>query len=78
LKDHLAGSVAALELVNHLIETYKGEPFEAFFQNLRDEIDADQETLQDLIKKTRRAGKRGPESWRMGGREAFPREDSAE
>jgi hypothetical protein len=51
LKDHLAGSVAALELVNHLIETYKGEPFEAFFQNLRDEIDADQETLQDLIKK---------------------------
>ena len=51
LKDHLAGSVAALELVNHLIETYKGKPLEEFFQNLRDEIDADQDTLQDLIEK---------------------------
>jgi hypothetical protein len=49
LKDHLAGSVGALELLDHLIETYKGEPLEEFFQNLRDEIDADQETLQDLI-----------------------------
>ena len=51
LKDHLAGSVGALELLDHLIETYKGKPFEEFFQNLRDEIDADQETLQHLIEK---------------------------
>jgi hypothetical protein len=51
LKDHLAGSVGALELLDHLIETYKGEPLEEFFQNLRDEIDADQETLQELIEK---------------------------
>ncbi len=51
LKDHLAGSVGALELLDHLIETHKGEPLEEFFQNLRDEIDADQETLQELIEK---------------------------
>jgi len=52
LKDHLAGSVGALELLDHLIETYKGKPLEEFFfHNLRDEIDADQDTLQDLIKK---------------------------
>jgi hypothetical protein len=51
LKNHLAGSVGALELLDHLIETYKGKPFEEFFQNLRDEIDADLEALQDLIEK---------------------------
>ena len=51
LNDHLAGSVSAIELVDHLIETYKGKPLEPFFTNLRKEIDADQRTLQDLIKK---------------------------
>jgi hypothetical protein len=51
LKDHLAGSVGALELLDHLIETFKGKPLEEFFQNLRDEIDTDQDTLQDLIEK---------------------------
>ena len=51
LNDHLAGSVSAIELVDHLIETYKGKPLEPFFTNLRNEIDADQQTLQDLIRK---------------------------
>ena len=51
LNDHLAGSVSAIELVDHLIETYRGKPLEPFFTNLRNEIDADQRTLQDLIKK---------------------------
>jgi hypothetical protein len=51
LNDHLAGSVSAIELVDHLIETYKGKPLEPFFTNLRNEIDADQRALQDLIKK---------------------------
>ena len=49
LNDHLAGSVGALELVDHLIETYKGKPLEQFFKDLRDEIDADQSTLEKLI-----------------------------
>ena len=51
LNDHLAGSVGGLELVDHLIETYKGKPLEQFFKDLRNEIDADQGTLQDLIEK---------------------------
>ena len=51
LNDHLAGSVGALELVDHLIETYKGKPLEQFFKDLRYEINADQDTLQDLIEK---------------------------
>jgi hypothetical protein len=51
LNDHLAGSVGAMELVGHLIETYKGKPLELFFKDLQSEIAADQDTLQDLIEK---------------------------
>jgi hypothetical protein len=51
LNDHLAGSVGALELLDHLIKTYKENPLEQFFKDLRSEIDADQDTLQDLIEK---------------------------
>ncbi len=51
LNDHLAGSVGALELLDRLIETYKGKPLERFFNDLRNEIHADQDTLQDLIEK---------------------------
>lgn len=49
LNDHLAGSVGALELLDRLIDTYKGKPLEQFFTDLRNEIDADQETLKELI-----------------------------
>jgi hypothetical protein len=51
LNDHLAGSVGALELLDHLIETYKGKPLEQFFKDVHGEIAADQNTLQDLIEK---------------------------
>jgi hypothetical protein len=51
LNDHLAGSVGALELLDRLIETYKEKPLEQFFMDLRSEIDADQDALQDLIEK---------------------------
>ena len=51
LNDHLAGSVGALELLDRLIETYEGKPLEQFFRDLRGEIDADQETLKELIAK---------------------------
>jgi hypothetical protein len=40
-----------LELLDRLIETYKGKALEQFFKDLRNEIDADQDTLQDLIEK---------------------------
>jgi hypothetical protein len=51
LNDHLAGSVGALELLDRLIETYKEKPLEKFFKDLRNEIAADQDSLQDLIVK---------------------------
>ena len=51
LNDHLAGSVGALELLDRLIATYKGKPLERFFEDLRSEVDADQETLKELIAK---------------------------
>jgi hypothetical protein len=51
LNDHLAGSVGALELLDRLIDIYKGKPFGRFFADLRAEIDADQETLKELIAK---------------------------
>ena len=76
LKDHHAGSVAALELVDHLIETFEGKSLEQFFKNLRKEIDADQERLEKLIKKSRREGERRPKNWSMDGGEVRPGESS--
>ena len=49
LNDHLAGSVGALELLDRLVETYEGEPLQVFFQELRSDIQSDQEKLQELI-----------------------------
>ena len=51
LNDHLAGSVAALELLDRLIETYREKPLEHFFRNLREEIQQDQEQLKELMQK---------------------------
>ena len=51
LNDHLAGSVGALELLDRLIGIYQGKPLERFFQELRNEIEADQKTLKELIAK---------------------------
>jgi len=49
LNDHLAGSVGALELLDRLIETYEGKPLARFFQELRNDVEADQVTLKELI-----------------------------
>jgi len=51
LNDHLAGSVAAIELLDDLIEHHSQDRFGKFFSDLRDEIHADQEKLRDLIGK---------------------------
>jgi len=51
LNDHLAGSVGALELLDRLIKIYEEKPLGRFFQELRAEIEADQETLKELIGK---------------------------
>jgi len=50
LNDHLAGSVGALELLDHLVRLYDCKPLAKFFARLRDEIGADQKTLQELMR----------------------------
>lgn len=49
LNDHLAGSVAALDLLDHLISTSNDTEWTSFFRTLRAEIEADQSVLQDLL-----------------------------
>jgi hypothetical protein len=51
LNDHLAGSVAALGLLDHLVETTGGTRHEAFFRDLRVEVAADQDVLRTLLEK---------------------------
>jgi hypothetical protein len=49
LKDHFAGSVAAIELLDHLISSHRGKTHEQFFIQLRQEVDEDQEVLSGLL-----------------------------
>ncbi len=51
LNDHLAGSVAALELLDHLIERQGGTPLEKFLAHLRTEVEEDQRVLRDLLRR---------------------------
>jgi hypothetical protein len=47
LNDHLAGSVAAIELIEHLLG--KAPELEAFLRELKTQIEADQQELKRLI-----------------------------
>jgi len=49
LNDHLAGSVGALELVEHWAHLHDGKPLGAFFFDIGTDIRADQGTLRDLM-----------------------------
>lgn len=49
LNDHFAGSAAALELMDNLIESKPDAGLETFFKDLRNEIQADQDTLKKLM-----------------------------
>jgi hypothetical protein len=49
LNDHLAGSVAALELVEYLSKNYPDTTLETFFAELHADISADQDVLRDLL-----------------------------
>jgi hypothetical protein len=51
LNDHLAGSVAAIELLDHLIKKQTGRRAAKFLAELRDDVQADQKVLQNLIGK---------------------------
>lgn len=49
LNDHLAGSVVALELLEHLEAAHAGTPLEAFLAELRADIEADRQELEALM-----------------------------
>src|SRR5688572_4956017 len=51
LNDHLAGSVMALEMLDHLIATREDPALRAFLVTLREEIAADQDELKALLQK---------------------------
>jgi hypothetical protein len=50
LNDHLAGSVGALELIDHWIELCDSKPLAPFLTDLRKDIEADQKTLRELMR----------------------------
>jgi hypothetical protein len=63
LNDHLAGSISALEVIDHWAEAHKGEPVSNFFLEIGNQIKADQDTLRDIMRilgieesKVRKAG----------------------
>lgn len=49
LNDHLAGSVAAIELLEHLEELAGGTGRERLFASLKSEVEEDQKVLKDLL-----------------------------
>jgi len=49
LNEHLAGSVGALELIEHWAQLHKGKPLGVFFADINAEIRADQNTLRDIM-----------------------------
>jgi hypothetical protein len=57
LNDHIAGSVAALELLEHLAGLYRGTEREKLLQSLRSEIEDDQRVLQQVGGKESRVRK---------------------
>jgi hypothetical protein len=64
LNDHLAGSVVALELMEHLERAHEGAPVATFLAGLRAEIAADRDELERIIE-------------RLGVRESLPRQAAA-
>jgi hypothetical protein len=63
LNDHLAGSVSALEVIDHWARAHKGEALGGFFEQIEAEIKADQDRLRDVMRslgvgesKVRKAG----------------------
>jgi hypothetical protein len=49
LNDHLAGSVVALELLEHLEKDYEASALEGFFRQLHADIAKDRDDLQELM-----------------------------
>src|SRR5215468_2097986 len=49
LNEHLAGSIGALELIDHWVNAHKGESLGSFFVQIQKEIKADQDTLRHIM-----------------------------
>jgi hypothetical protein len=65
LNDHFAGSVAAIEMLDDLIEHHPTHRLARFSRDLREDIVTDQETLREIIEKigTRESGMRRAAGW---------------
>ena len=50
LNDHLAGSVGALELIEHWAKLHEGKPLGDFFRDIKAGIRADQEELREVMR----------------------------
>jgi hypothetical protein len=51
LNDHLAGAAAAVDLVGRIRSANQGTPLDAFLDGLGREIEADRETLQQVMER---------------------------
>lgn len=49
LKDHYAGAVGAIELIEHLIKVHENKPLGSFFRQLGADVKSDHETLHRLM-----------------------------
>src|ERR1700684_3193678 len=49
MKDHHAGSVAAIQLLDHLVEANVAKPHQTFFIALRREVSEDQTALEKML-----------------------------
>jgi hypothetical protein len=49
MKDHHAGSVAALQLLDHLVSANVAKPHQTFFIALRREVSEDQKALEKML-----------------------------
>jgi len=52
LNDHLAGSIAAIELMDDLIKAIEDESLKVFLADLKRDIESDQKALEQLIDRT--------------------------
>jgi hypothetical protein len=64
LNDHLAGSVAGIELLDHLVRYHEGAPEHRALAAVRAEVEEDQKVLQELLRK-------------LGGKESRTRQAAA-
>jgi hypothetical protein len=68
LNDHLAGSVAALEVLEKLQAAYEGTELEQFCAELRNDIEADRQELKRLMERLEipQSGARKAGAWITG------------